>query len=63
MMSKHFFSRVAVRHIWLVPLLVILMASSLWSADGLRDISHLKDLGDLDHDGNNDFGAIRKTKN
>jgi len=60
-MSKHFFSHVAVRHIWLVPLLVILMAGSLWSADGLRDISHLKDLGDLDHDGNNDFGAIRKT--
>ena len=61
MMSKHFFSRVAVRHIWLVPLLVILMASSLWSADGLRDISHLKNLGDLDHNGNNDFGAIRNT--
>ena len=61
MMSKHFFSHVAVRHIWLIPLLVILMASSLWSADGLRDISHLKDLGDLDHNGNNDFGAIRKT--
>ncbi len=61
MMSKHFFSHVAVRHIWLVPLLVILMASSLWSADGLRDIRHLKDLGDLDHDGNNDFGAIRNT--
>ncbi len=62
MMSKHFFSHVAVRHIWLVPLLVILMAGSLWSANGLRDISHLKDLGDLDHDGNNDFGAIRNTK-
>lgn len=61
-MSKHFFSHVAVRHIWFVPLLVILMASSLWSADGLRDISHLKDLGDLDHDGNNDFGAIRNTR-
>ena len=61
MMSKHFFSHVAVRHIWLVPLLVILMASSLWSADGLRDIRQLKDLGDLDHDGNNDFGAIRNT--
>ena len=63
MMSKHFFSHVAVRHIWLVPLLVILMASSIWSAEGLRDISHLKDLGDLDHNGNNDFGAIRKTAN
>ena len=63
MMSKHFFSRVAVRHIWLVPLLVILMTSSLWSADGLLDISHLKDLGDLDHNGNNDFGAIRNTAN
>ncbi|MCF7922022.1 MAG: putative Ig domain-containing protein [Candidatus Marinimicrobia bacterium] len=62
MMSKHFFSHVAVRHIWFVPLLVILMTSSLWSANGLRDISHLKDLGDLDHDGNNDFGAIRNTK-
>jgi len=61
MMSKHFFSHVTVRHIWFVPLLVILMASSLWSADGLRDISHLKDLGDLDHNGNNDFGAIRST--
>jgi hypothetical protein len=62
-MSKHFFSHVAVRHIWLVPLLVILMASSLWGANSLRDIHHLKDLGDLDHDGNNDFGAIRNTTN
>ena len=61
MMSKHFFSHVAVRHIWLVPLLIILMASSLWGANGLRDITHLKDLGDLDHNGNNDFGAIRNT--
>ncbi len=61
MMSKHFFSHVAVRHIWLFPLLVILMASNIWGADRLRDISHLKDLGDLNHDGNNDFGAIRNT--
>ena len=61
MMSKHFFSHVAVRHIWLVPFLVILMASSLWGADDLRDITHLKDLGDLDHNGNNDFGAIRNS--
>lgn len=63
MLSKHFFSRVAVRRIWFVPLLVTLMAGNLWSADGLRDISHLKDLGDLDHNGNNDFGAIRNTAN
>ena len=62
-MSKHFFSHVVVRHIWLAPLLVLLMAGSLWSADGLRDISHVKDLGDLDHNGNNDFGAIRNTGN
>ena len=60
MMSKHFFSRVPVRHILLAPLLIILSVTSLWGADGLRDISHLMDFGDLDHNGNNDFGAIRK---
>ena len=60
MMSKHFFSHVIVRHILLVPFLIILSVTSLNGADGLRDISHLKDLGDLDHNGNNDFGAIRK---
>ena len=61
MMSKHFFSHVVVRHILLMPLVFLLMASSLWATDGLRDISHLTDLGDLDHNGNNDFGAIRTT--
>ena len=60
MMSKHFFSHVLVRHILIVPLLIVLSATSIWAIDGLRDISHLMDLGDLDHDGNNDFGAIRK---
>jgi len=60
MMSKHFFSHVRVRHILLVPLLIILSTTSLWAVDALRDISHLMDLGDLDHDGNNDFGAFRK---
>ncbi len=59
MMSKHYFSRVILRHILLVPLLFILSTTSLRAADGLRDIHHLKNLGDLDHDGNNDFGAIR----
>ncbi len=56
MMSRHFFSHVIVRRI----LMVILTASSLWATDGLRDIGHLMNLGDLDHNGNNDFGAIRK---
>ncbi len=60
MMSKHFSSRVILHHILLVPLLIILFTSSLWGLDGLRDIHNLMDLGDLDHDGNNDFGAIRK---
>lgn len=60
MMSKHFFSRGILHHILLVPLLIILFSSSLWGLDGLRDIHKLIDLGDLDHDGNNDFGAIRK---
>jgi len=60
MMSKHFFSHVILRHILLVPLLIVLSSTSLWSASNLRDIRHLVDLGDLDHDGNNDFGAIRR---
>lgn len=60
MMSKHYSSRVILHHILLAPLLIILLTTSLWGADGLRDIQHLMDLGDLDHDGNNDFGAIRK---
>ncbi|MCF6238379.1 MAG: putative Ig domain-containing protein, partial [Candidatus Marinimicrobia bacterium] len=40
--------------------MIILSTTSIWGADGLRDIQHLMDLGDLDHNGNNDFGAIRK---
>jgi hypothetical protein len=59
-MSKHLFSHVALRHILLVPLLMILTTGSIFGAEELRGIEHLMDLGDLDHDGNVDFGAIRK---
>ena len=59
-MSKHLFSHVALRHILLVPLLMLLLTGSIWGATEIRNIEHLMDLGDLDHDGNNDFGAIRK---
>ncbi len=61
MMSKHSYSRVILRYILLAPLLAVLSGASLWGAVDLEGIQHLKDLGDLDHDGNNDFGAIRKT--
>ncbi|MCF7823283.1 MAG: putative Ig domain-containing protein [Candidatus Marinimicrobia bacterium] len=63
MMSKHFFSHVILRHILLIPLLVVLSAGSLWGASELRNIQRVVDFGDLDHDGNNDFGAIRKVSN
>jgi len=59
-MSKHIFNNIIVRHILIVPLLIIFSATSLLAADGLSNIHHLMDLGDVDHDGNNDFGAIRK---
>ncbi len=59
-MSKHIFNRVIVRHILIVPLLIILSLTNLSAADGLSNLQHLMDLGDMDHDGNNDFGAIRK---
>ena len=60
-MSKHLFSHVVLRHILLVPLLMILSTGSILGADELRGIEHLMDLGDLDHDGNIDFGAIRNS--
>ncbi|MCF7850266.1 MAG: putative Ig domain-containing protein [Candidatus Marinimicrobia bacterium] len=59
-MSKHFFSHVMLRYILLAPLIVALSITSLFGAGNLRDIHHVTDLGDLNHDGNNDFGAIRK---
>jgi len=61
MMSRHFFSHVAIRRIWLFPLLIFVLTGSLLGAEGLRNLTHVKDLGDLDHNGNNDFGAIRNT--
>jgi len=60
MMSKHFFSHVVLRHILLVPLLIVISTTTVWAASDMRDIHHVVDLGDLNHDGNNDFGAIRK---
>ena len=60
MMSKHFFSHVILRHILLASLFIGVSAVPLWGASDIQDIHSIMDLGDLDHDGDNDFGAIRK---
>lgn len=60
MMSKHLFSHVMLRYLLLAPLVLALSITSVFGAGNLRDIHHVTDLGDLNHDGNNDFGAIRK---
>jgi len=60
-MCKHFLSHVMLRNILLAPLILALSLTALFGAGNLRDIHQVTDLGDLNHDGNNDFGAIRKS--
>ena len=58
-MRKHLFSHVALLRILTIPLLILAFFNTSLAADGLANMQYVMDLGDLDYDGNNDFGAIR----